>query len=112
MTENKSQSTRLTVIYRVEPGCLGPDGKSHIEGFCQFANRAVETLDADFVNWQIIPRYDKTLPEMEFSVRGKSLPHSKAKQYLSAMNADLDTFEMHLDDALVRMIDAYRKRVP
>ncbi|MBW8190220.1 hypothetical protein K0504_04150 [Neiella marina] len=111
MPDPQPEQNKLTLTYRVEPGCLGPDGKDHIEGFCQFANRAVSTLDADFVNWQVIPRYDKSLPEMEFSVRGKSLPRSKAEQYLAAIDADLDEFEAHLGDALVRMIEAYRNRL-
>ncbi|MFT6898769.1 MAG: hypothetical protein ACJA13_003196, partial [Paraglaciecola sp.] len=32
---------KLTVTFRVEPGCLGPDGISHIEAFCKFAKREV-----------------------------------------------------------------------
>ncbi|MBD1390786.1 hypothetical protein IC617_15245 [Neiella sp. HB171785] len=110
MTANGNQDHRIELTYRVEPGCLGPDGKNHIEGFCHFAMRAIASLDANFVIWNIIPRYDKTLPEMEFKVRGKSLNRAKTAVYLKAMNADLDKFEEHLDDALVRMIDAYRKR--
>ena len=38
---------QLAVIYRVEPGCLGPEGAAHIEGFCQFAqlHEALQSSD-------------------------------------------------------------------
>ena len=50
---------QLTVIYRVEPGCLGPEGATHIEGFCQFAQPLVAAHTPAFMQWQLQPRFDK-----------------------------------------------------
>jgi hypothetical protein len=41
---------KLTVTFRVGPGCLGPDGIDHIEGFCKFAKKEVDGLDSDFIH--------------------------------------------------------------
>ncbi len=73
---------KLTVTYRVEPGCLGPKGADHIEKFCLFAQKQVESIDADFVHWEIVPRYDKSLPEMQYQIGKKRLSHDKAATYL------------------------------
>ena len=46
---------QLAVIYRVEPGCLGPEGAAHIEGFCQFAQPLVAAHTPAFMQWQLQP---------------------------------------------------------
>ena len=33
----------VEVIYRLEPGCLGPDGAQYITEFCQFAQPLVSS---------------------------------------------------------------------
>ena len=101
---------KLEVTYRVEPGCLGPEGPEHVERFCHFAERGVSTLDADYIHWHITPRYDKSLPEMHYSVNGKPLSHDKADQYLNVFQKSLDEFEGHLQDNLAILIDYYWKR--
>lgn len=98
---------KLTVVVRVEPGCLGPRGIDHIEGFCEFAQTQVEPLDADFVHWEIIPRHDKSLPEMEYAAINKKLTHDKADKYLSMFNKSLDTFEDHIHHKLAELIDQF-----
>ena len=32
-----SQDKKLTVVVRVESGCLGPNGSKHVEEFCSVA---------------------------------------------------------------------------
>ena len=44
------QDKKLTVIFRLEPGCLGPDGEDHVEEFCKFAEKEVAPIDSDFVH--------------------------------------------------------------
>ncbi|WP_166424823.1 hypothetical protein [Paraglaciecola sp. 20A4] len=101
---------KLTVTFRVEPGCLGPDGLVHIEGFCQYAKLRVAALHNDFVRWRIVPRYDKNLPETEYKTNNKRLDHIKARQYLSVFEQELDAFETHFQDELARLIDLYLGR--
>lgn len=101
---------KLTVIFRVEPGCLGPDGIDHIEGFCKFAKAEVLTLDADFVSWEIIPRYDKTLAETEYKINEKRLTHDKLEKYLGVFAKQPDEFEEHLHEKLSVLIDQYLGR--
>jgi len=45
------EEQKLAVTYRVEPGCLGPQGVDYIDDFCIFAEKAVAELDSDFVRW-------------------------------------------------------------
>lgn len=101
---------KLSVTFRVEPGCLGPDGVEHIEGFCQFAKQQVAKLHSDFVRWRIIPRYDKSLPETEYKTNNKRLDHRKATQYLRVFEQELETFEEHFQDKLAELIDQYLGR--
>ncbi len=101
------QDKKLTVIVRVEPGCLGPDGKDHIEEFCNFAQAEVEPIDSDFVHWEIVPRHDKSLPEMQYKTINKMLTHDKAAKYLKMFNKDLDEFEGHLHDKLAVLIEQH-----
>ena len=68
LTENR----KLSVTYRVEAGCLGPDGVNYIADFCKFAQSALQTLDSDYIVWLIVHRKDKTLPETQYSVVGKT----------------------------------------
>jgi len=102
------ESKKLTVTYRVEPGCLGPQGKDLIDKFCGFAQEGVQLLDADYVIWDIVPRNDKTLPEIQYNVLGKKMNHDQADQYLKAFNKSLDEFEEHLEDKLATLIGEFQ----
>ena len=101
------QDKKLFVIFRVEPGCLGPQGVGHVADFCITAQKLVENIDADFVHWEISPRHDKDLPEMEYKLINKKLTHDKAAKYLALFDKNLDEFESHLHDKLALLIDEY-----
>jgi len=101
---------KLTVMFRIESGCLGPDGEDHIQEFCTFGQPLVAPIDADFVLWKLVPRHDKTLAEMDYSINGKILDHNKAEKYLSLFGKDLNTFEEHLQDKLAQIIDDYLEK--
>ena len=101
------EDKKLSVTYRVEPGCLGPDGKSHISAFCNFAQAELKSLDSDYIAWNIVPRLDKTLPETQYSVVGKRMNHSQAEKYLSIFDKSLDEFEGHLGDKLSTFFDEF-----
>lgn len=104
------QDKKLTVVVRVEPGCLGPEGQSHIEEFCRFAQIEVEPIDSDFVHWDIVPRHDKSLPEMQYKAMNKKLTHDKAAKYLQMFDKNLDEFEGHLHEKLSMLIDQHLGR--
>lgn len=98
---------KLSVTYRVEPGCLGPEGITHISKFCDFSQLALRTLDSDYVVWNIVPRTDKALPEMEYSVVGKRMSFTQAEKYLALFDKSLDKFEGRLSDKLATLIDEF-----
>jgi len=104
------QDKKLNVVFRVEAGCLGPKGKDHIEQFCSFAQVEVEPIDADFVHWEIVPRHDKSLPEMQYNINGKRLTHDQAAKYLDVFKKSLDEFEGHLHDKLDTLIEQFQGR--
>ena len=33
---------KLLVMYRIEPGCLGPQGADYVEEFCVFAKQKIK----------------------------------------------------------------------
>ena len=101
------QNKKLKVVFRVEPGCLGPSGDQNVTPFCLYAEEQVATIDSDFVIWTIIPRFDKSRPEIEYKVGNKNLTHDKAAKYLNIFKKNLDEFEDHLNDKLTILIDEY-----
>ncbi len=102
-----SDEKKLTVIYRVEPGCLGPDGENLIGEFCSFAQAQIKQLDTDFIHWHLVPRNDKALPEMQYKINNKTLSHNKAVKYLAAFDRQLDDFEDHLNEKLADLIELH-----
>lgn len=98
---------KLTIVFRLEAGSLGPDGDNLIEDFCKNAQIHLSSLDNDFINWEIIPRYDKTLPERQYKINNKLLSQEMAKRYLAMFDRQIDVFEDHLDEKLGELINQY-----
>jgi hypothetical protein len=98
------EEKKLFVTYRVEAGCLGPDGLSHIAKFCKFAQSEMEAVDSEYITWNIVHREDKTLPEMEYNVFGKVINDSQADKYLSMFGKNLNEFENNLSDLITNLI--------
>jgi len=107
MNVQLDKTKKLCVTFRLEPGCLGPEGKSHITEFCSSAQKEVNKMHTEFVIWNIVPRYDKSLPEIEYKINNKKLTHDKAEKYLNIFNKNLDEFEAGLQDKLAIHIDEY-----
>lgn len=105
-----SQNKKLVVIYRVEPGCLGPEGASHVEGFCHFAQQQLKSMDADYISWQVVPRLNKGQPEMQYNVMEKRLTHQQGALYLKALGKSLDEFEEHFTERFYQLIEQYMGR--
>lgn len=98
---------KITVIFRLESGCLGPQGDQHIEAFCAQAQQHFASIDADFVNWIIMPRNDKQHPEREYRVNTKRLSREQAAQYLALFERPIEAYEQAMDDNLGQMINQY-----
>lgn len=102
-----SSQKKLTVIFRIEAGCLGPQGLSHVDRFCVQARAKLQSLHGNFIQWDVVPRSDKALPEIDYAVNGKKLSRDQASRFLSVFNFEIDNFEMTVFDELPEMIDQY-----
>ena len=99
---------KLRLMYRVEPGCLGPEGAEYIEDFCRYANKHIKSpYYAQFV---FLPRYDKQKDERQYSVKSRNLSQLQVRKYFSHFEIDMDGFEEQLDELLTKAIDLYFKR--
>ena len=92
---------KINVICRVEPGCLGPDGADHV------AQQEFDKVDPCSVDWELIPRWDKTKPEIQYLLAGKLLNEQQTKMYLSAMGREHDDFEGRLFQQLTSCINQF-----
>ncbi|WP_151704258.1 hypothetical protein [Nitrincola alkalilacustris] len=106
LPENK----QMTALCRVEPGCLGPDGADHVEGFCLFAQQELASFESGLINWRCVPRSDKSLDEMQYSVQNKILTHEQAARYLAVFEREIDDVEDFFHTILVRLINQYLGR--
>ena len=102
-----SSDKQLRVIARVEPGSLGPEGISHVEQFCRYANKNMSTSMQHYSRWQIIPRYDKSLPEMEYFVADKKLNTIQVEKYLAFFETNSETFEEEFYCKLTTLIEKF-----
>lgn len=108
---NKSQTVplekKLTVIARIEPGSLGPDGIDKAEAFCRFANQNKKDLLPYFTTLQIIPRYDKSKPEMEYFIQHKKLNAVQVIKYLGFFDDNVDDFEEAFYAGLTSLVERF-----
>ncbi len=102
-----TDSQKITVTFRIEPGCLGPQGVTHVDRFCTLARAQLQAENPPFINWEVVPRHDKTLPEMDFSINGKALSREFAVRYMDHFGVVLDEFEMNIFNELPDMIDQF-----
>lgn len=101
------EDKKLSIRYFVEAGCLGPEGKSHISAFCDFAQSKLQALESDCFVLCIEPKQDKSLPEIQFSIVNKMMNRSQAEKYLAVFDQKLDDFEEHLVGELTNLINEY-----
>ena len=98
---------KMTIICRVEPGCLGPDGADHVEEFCKLGQKEFDAIDPDIFDWEIIPRFDKTRPELQYKLRDRNLNKRQSGLYLKALGKDPDGFEEALFKQLSLSVNHY-----
>ncbi|WP_447824742.1 hypothetical protein [Aeromonas salmonicida] len=109
MTTQTPTEKKLTIQIRVEPGCLGPDGKEHIETFCVAAAKIFASIYPELVSWVLIPRYDKQLPEQEFFIEGRKLTEEQASLFLRRVGRELGEVQDKLDSVLAQLVERYFK---
>lgn len=110
-TDNNSplpQDKKLTILFRVEAGCLGPKGDQIITDFCRYAHREKEQIKSDFIHWLIDHRVDNSQAEIQYQVGNKTLPRDKAEQYLDLFELKIDDIENELFDKTTSLIESYR----
>ncbi|MER2491171.1 hypothetical protein [Catenovulum sediminis] len=101
------EEQKLTVLCRVEPGSLGPTGLDYVEEYCQFAQSKIAPVESWLINWKIIPRYDKSLAETEYSIAGKRITNEQAAAYLEHFEKDLEEVENQLHEVISLLIDKF-----
>lgn len=99
---------RLTIVFRVEAGCLGPQGGDHVRPFCTFAQPALAARDAGLIDWQVVPRDDKSEPEIQYLVAGRPLSTDQAGRYLALFGRDRAAFEDDLEGHIAELITRYQ----
>ncbi len=109
MTQTTGSVKKLTIQIRIEPGCLGPDGKSHIETFCAAAGRIFAAIEPERVSWVLLPRHDKQLPEQEFFIEGRKLNDAQASLLLQRMGLTLTALQERSDAMLAQLVERYFK---
>ena len=105
------QDKRLTVIFRIEAGCLGPNGNDHIEGFCNYAQIEVANIDAGYIHWEIVPRLNKSAAEIQYKINNKNLTRKQVETYLEKFSTNIDEFEENFNGKLIRLIEEYTKKI-
>ncbi|MCQ8878858.1 hypothetical protein NQT69_12670 [Pseudoalteromonas shioyasakiensis] len=103
-----SDDKKLHLLYRVEPGCLGPNGGQMIERFCDYANQHLTA--PIFAHYHFTPRFDKSKAERQYSVNSKLLAEQQVKTYLTHFKVSKDDFEEQLDELLTQAIDRFLQR--
>ena len=99
---------QLAVLFRLEPGCLGPQGVDYIEEFCSFINNQPPELH--YARFHFVARYDKKLPEWEYSINKRNLNDEKVALYLNLFQTDKHSFEEEIEELLAQRIELFFSR--
>jgi hypothetical protein len=105
------EEKKLVVVCRVEAGCLGSKGVDHIDAFCEFAQKEYVEMDSDYITWLIMPRLDKSLPEMQYRINNKKISRDQAAKYLEVFNKKLNAFEDRMTEKLGSLIEQHLGRI-
>ncbi|MDO6776202.1 MULTISPECIES: hypothetical protein [unclassified Shewanella] len=102
--------SKLIVLYRLEPGCLGPDGMEHIQIFCDLAQQMLASLDTATCQWFLEPRYNKQLDEMAYCLANNMLSREQATKFMVRFGDDLEQAQEAFEDKLTLLINQYLSR--
>ncbi|WP_100657700.1 hypothetical protein [Alteromonas flava] len=110
MVERLPLYKKLTVLFRVEPGCLGPQGADHVEDFCVYVRTQLKTFESGIVRWVIKPRYDKSLPEIEYSLQQQPADELAVKAFFAEVGKSMQDFEEALEEKLAESVEEFFER--
>jgi hypothetical protein len=96
---------KLTVQLRLEPGCMGPEGKLHIEAFCEQQNQS--PWHNDFAILSVVPRFDKTLPEWEYLHNDRKLTDKQVSVVLASFGTSSNQLETEIEDTIAEAVSSY-----
>lgn len=102
------EENKLTITFRVEDGCLGPQGESHVDSFCRYAQQKFEHSEPTFIRWLFVHRSDLSQAEVEYQIGHKHLTREYADKYLHVFDNTLDQIETQLFDQVTTLIEQYR----
>jgi hypothetical protein len=102
-----NQELSLELVVRVEPGSLGPDGLDHVEAFCIVAEKVFAKVEFATLSFKVVPRYDKTQPELELFMNNKSLPEQRATLVLDKLNVTFEQIEEEVMERISTLIDRF-----
>ncbi|MDH5543993.1 MAG: hypothetical protein OEZ43_00280 [Gammaproteobacteria bacterium] len=101
------ENRKLNVIYRLEAGCLGPNGADLIDDFCQHVQNELNKMISEFVKWNIEPRDQRKLDELEFNIGNKRLSREQASQIFSHFGKELNRVEESFLELVSQLIKSY-----
>lgn len=101
---------KLRVVCRIEPGCLGPQGRRHLARFCAFAEDALVVKTPGNMHWQIRPRHDKHTPEVSYQLLDKVPSDAQVEAYLALFGQCRVQLETELAEWLSILVDQYFER--
>lgn len=107
ITSEMSETQKLTLVFRVEPGCLGPEGITYIEDFCQFAQNKLKDYQAEYLITEILPRFDKSISEIIYKINNKTLTQAQASTYLDLFNKETISLEEDLQEKIAELIEEF-----
>lgn len=100
---------QLQIRFRLEPGCLGPTGINYIEDFCRLINQIKFT--SSFATLEVVPRYDKSLPEWEYLLKDKLISMEQTSRFLDLHDFTLDKLEEQVDHFLTIKVEQFMASV-
>lgn len=95
------------VTFRIEAGCLGPQGTDKIDQFCDYAQEKIQEIEPSYMHWILLPRYDKAMPEIQYQINHRNITEEMANKYLETFGRCFDEFEDELHDLIAQLIDSY-----
>ena len=109
MSSNKviPDELKLTIVCRVEPGCLGPKGAEILDEFCVVAQAEFDRIHASFVKWQILPRLDKSLAEIQYLISDRNLTRHQADLYLVSFDETVDRVEDYIAEVVAFSVNLF-----
>lgn len=67
-----------------------------------------DQIRSHYINWIILPRPNKSIPEIQFQLLGKNLNVEQADQYLARFDESVEELENYISEVVAFSINLYR----